>query len=163
MSVLRRYVPEFVYGGIDGAITTFAVTAGVVGAGLSPTIILVLGSANLLADGFSMAASNYLSVKSDTASNKKPMTTASITFASFFVVGSIPILPYIGLLIMPSVFEHTFLISSVATGIAFVFVGSTKALVVGTNKVKSAMQTLLIGGLAAFIAYAVGFALQSLT
>lgn len=57
------YVRDFVYGGIDGAITTFAVVAGVVGAELSVTIILILGFANLLADGFSMAAANYSGVK----------------------------------------------------------------------------------------------------
>ena len=57
------YVRDFVYGGIDGAITTFAVVAGVVGAELSATIILILGLANLLADGFSMAAANYSGTK----------------------------------------------------------------------------------------------------
>lgn len=57
------YVRDFVYGGIDGAITTFAIVAGVVGAALSSNIILILGLANLLADGFSMAASNYSGTK----------------------------------------------------------------------------------------------------
>ena len=57
------YVRDFVYGGIDGAITTFAVVAGVVGAELSAKVILILGFANLLADGFSMAAANYSGVK----------------------------------------------------------------------------------------------------
>jgi VIT1/CCC1 family predicted Fe2+/Mn2+ transporter len=53
------YLRDWVYGGIDGSVTTFAVVTGVVGAHLSPTIILILGVANLLGDGFSMAASNY--------------------------------------------------------------------------------------------------------
>lgn len=57
------HVRDFVYGGIDGAITTFAVVAGVTGAGLAPVVILILGFANLLADGFSMAAANYSGVK----------------------------------------------------------------------------------------------------
>lgn len=57
------YVRDFVYGGIDGAITTFAIVAGVVGAALSSKVILILGLANLLADGFSMAASNYSGTK----------------------------------------------------------------------------------------------------
>jgi len=57
------YVRDFVYGGIDGAITTFAIVAGVVGAALSTKVILILGLANLLADGFSMAASNYSGTK----------------------------------------------------------------------------------------------------
>lgn len=56
---------DIVYGGVDGVITTFAVVAGVKGAGLDPSIAFILGAANLLADGFSMASSNYLSVKSE--------------------------------------------------------------------------------------------------
>ena len=60
------YLADFVYGGIDGAITTFAIVAGVVGASLSSSIILILGLANLLADGFSMAASNYSGTKTVT-------------------------------------------------------------------------------------------------
>ena len=49
------YISEFVYGGIDGAITTFAVVAGASGADLRINIILILGLANLLADGLSMS------------------------------------------------------------------------------------------------------------
>jgi len=59
-----NWLPDFVYGGIDGAVTTFAIVAGVVGASLSIPIILILGFANLIADGFSMAISKYLSDKS---------------------------------------------------------------------------------------------------
>lgn len=60
-----NYLRDWVYGGIDGAITTFAIVAGVLGAGLSANIILILGLANLLADGFSMAASNYTGTKTE--------------------------------------------------------------------------------------------------
>ncbi len=59
------YVRDWVYGGIDGAITTFAIVAGVVGAALSSKVIIILGLANLLADGFSMAASNYSGTKAE--------------------------------------------------------------------------------------------------
>lgn len=55
---------DFVYGATDGAVTTFAIVAGVVGASLSPAIVLILGFANLFADGFSMAVGNYLATKS---------------------------------------------------------------------------------------------------
>jgi VIT1/CCC1 family predicted Fe2+/Mn2+ transporter len=61
---LKWSIEDFVYGATDGAVTTFAVVSGVVGASLSPSIILILGFANLFADGFSMAVSNYLSAKS---------------------------------------------------------------------------------------------------
>ncbi len=60
-----NYIRDWVYGGIDGTITTFAVVAGVVGAGLASNIILILGFANLLADGLSMAAGNYSATKTE--------------------------------------------------------------------------------------------------
>lgn len=59
------YLRDFVYGAIDGAVTTFAVVAGVEGAGLSASIVIILGVANLVADGFSMAASNYLGSRAE--------------------------------------------------------------------------------------------------
>ena len=60
---MKYSVENFVYGAIDGAVTTFAIVTGVIGASLSPSIIIILGFANLLADGFSMAIGNYLAVK----------------------------------------------------------------------------------------------------
>ncbi len=60
-----RYLGPAVYGGLDGIITTFAVVSGVAGASLSPAVIIILGAANLFADGFSMATGAYLSAKSD--------------------------------------------------------------------------------------------------
>jgi len=62
---LQEYLREFVYGGIDGAVTTFAVVAGGFGAGLDPGILIILGLANLLADGFSMSVGAFLSAKSE--------------------------------------------------------------------------------------------------
>jgi VIT1/CCC1 family predicted Fe2+/Mn2+ transporter len=59
------YLRDWVYGGIDGTVTTFAIMAGVVGADLSAGVVIVLGIANLLADGFSMAAANYSSTKTE--------------------------------------------------------------------------------------------------
>ena len=61
----HSYLRDFVYGGIDGAVTIFAVVSGVAGAGLSSGVVIVLGLANLAGDGFSMAASNYLGSKAD--------------------------------------------------------------------------------------------------
>lgn len=59
------YLRDWVYGGIDGTVTTFAIMAGVVGASLSPTVVIILGVANLLADGFSMAAGNYTGTRAE--------------------------------------------------------------------------------------------------
>lgn len=61
----RSYVRDWVYGGIDGAITTFAIVAGVTGGDLSARVVVILGLANVIADGFSMAASNYSGTKSE--------------------------------------------------------------------------------------------------
>ncbi len=60
-----RYIGDMVYGGIDGIVTTFAVVSGVAGAALSTGIVLILGFANLFADGLSMAVGNYLGTKSE--------------------------------------------------------------------------------------------------
>lgn len=59
------YLKDFVYGAIDGAVTTFAVVAGVAGAGLSAGVVIILGFANLVADGFSMAISNFLGTRAE--------------------------------------------------------------------------------------------------
>ncbi|MBI4257767.1 MAG: VIT1/CCC1 transporter family protein [Thaumarchaeota archaeon] len=60
-----KYVGDAVYGGLDGIVTTFAIVAGATGATLSSIIVLILGVANLLADGLSMALGNYLGTKSE--------------------------------------------------------------------------------------------------
>lgn len=62
---IASYLKDMVYGANDGLVTTFAVIAGVAGASLDPVIVIFLGMANLLADGFSMAASSYLAASSE--------------------------------------------------------------------------------------------------
>ena len=69
------YLADFVYGAIDGTVTTFAVVSGVAGAELSSGIVIVLGLANLVGDGFSMAASNYLGTRVDQQLNRKARAT----------------------------------------------------------------------------------------
>jgi vacuolar iron transporter family protein len=61
----QSYLRDWVYGGIDGIVTTFAIVSGVVGARLSPHIVLILGSASLVADGFAMAAGDHLATQSE--------------------------------------------------------------------------------------------------
>lgn len=64
------YLADFVYGAIDGTVT-FAVVSGVAGAELSSSIVIILGFANLIGDGFSMAASNFLSTRTDIQLHEK--------------------------------------------------------------------------------------------
>ncbi|MEZ4774370.1 MAG: VIT1/CCC1 transporter family protein [Bacteroidia bacterium] len=71
----QDFLGEFVYGGIDGSVTTFAVVAGSAGADLDISIILILGLANLLADGFSMSVGAYLSTKSSRENYEKHRKT----------------------------------------------------------------------------------------
>ena len=67
----HTYLRDFIYGAIDGAVTTFAVVAGVAGANLPSGIVLVLGAANLLADGFSMAVGNFLGTRAERQRNEQ--------------------------------------------------------------------------------------------
>lgn len=83
----RRYISEFVYGAVDGTVTTFAVVAASAGAGISSAVILILGIANLIADGFSMGASAYLAASAehegsarDTQKRLHPKSLAQLRF-----------------------------------------------------------------------------------
>ncbi|MAG16401.1 hypothetical protein CMO88_05065 [Candidatus Woesearchaeota archaeon] len=167
----ESYLGEFVYGAIDGAITTFAIVAGAAGANLSSSIVLILGFANLFADGFSMAASNYLSTKTklEILSKKghehpevRPTKTAVVTFGSFFAIGFIPLISYVAGLFFPAIKDNQFEIAIVLTGLAFFTVGSIKAKVAKKSLVSSTTETLLLGGAAATIAYFVGAFLRSI-
>ena len=221
------YLSDFVYGGIDGSVTTFAVVAGVVGASLSPSIVLILGFANLFADGFSMAVGNYLSTKSkreyiekirkaeevsvrripgeereeireifkekgffgrqledavkiitgnkkiwvDTMmkdefgmleEEKSPIRGALVTFIAFNLIGFIPLLAYVLSYLFLYLREQTFLLSIIFTSCAFFIVGSVKGKIVDKKWYLSGLETLLIGGTAAAIAFLVGFFLKGL-
>jgi vacuolar iron transporter family protein len=168
----KKYLAEFVYGGIDGTITTFAVVAGSIGASLITSIILILGFANLFADGFSMAVSNYLSTKSqkDLFSKhkhkhthlKEPKKTALVTFLAFILIGLIPLVSFILSPLHSIINKNSITLSIILTGIAFIFVGSIKGKLTDKSKFKSAIETLLIGGIAAAIAFAVGFLIKNL-
>lgn len=168
---------EFVYGAIDGTVTTFAVVAGAAGAGLSSAVIVVLGFANLIADGFSMGASSYLSGKSkrdlkirqhteagtehrphDLSHGVTPSKDAVITFVSFVLVGFVPFMLYV----FDSVFDlgmsadTLFTWSAILTAIVFVGIGVLKAYVTKTRIWRAATETFLLGAIAAGLAYLLG-------
>jgi VIT1/CCC1 family predicted Fe2+/Mn2+ transporter len=65
------YLRDFIYGAIDGTVTTFAIVAGVEGAALSAAIVIILGLANLCGDGFSMAASNFLASRAQVEERRR--------------------------------------------------------------------------------------------
>jgi vacuolar iron transporter family protein len=164
------FLGEFVYGGIDGVITTFAVVAGATGGQLPVSTILILGFANLFADGLSMSVGNYLSTKAeydryyhehgvDKPNSISPRSTALATFVSFLSLGFIPLLVYV---FASSWTEHLFIYASVLTAIAFVAIGRLKSAVTHTSWWKSVGETLGLGVIAAIVAYMVGFGLRQL-
>jgi len=157
------YIAEFVYGANDGIVTTFAVVAGVAGASLAPSIVLVLGAANLFADGFSMGMSNYLSRQSEMAyresrgdeagnhpDGKTPVRTALATFVAFVVAGVMPLVPYI------FVVEPVFPAAVAVTGVTFFVVGASRSLVTDRGWLRSGGEMFAIGMLAALVAFVVG-------
>ena len=166
-----KYLPEFVYGGTDGAITTFAIISGVLGASLSSSIVLILGFANLFADGFSMAVSDYLSIKSRNDLQGKlkgtrisAMKAALVTFASFFVIGFIPLLSFVVAVLtdFQHIMQNQFFYSAALTLVALGIVGWFRGKVSEKNKLKSSIQTILIGGIAGVLAFLVGYFMKSL-
>lgn len=149
---ISDYSKSIVYGGLDGIITTFAVVAGTVGGNLPTLTVVILGFSNLLADGFSMASGDYLSSHDE---DEEPLKNAVATFISFNFFGLIPLLAYI---LAESALgsKNGFLISCVVTGFALALLGLTKAKVAKISKRKAVIQTVIIGGIAACVAFFVG-------
>lgn len=216
------YVGDAVLGGIDGCVTTFAVVAGAVGGKLSGLVIIVLGIANLLADGFSMAVSNYQATKTQQEERDRaraeeerhiqlvpegereevrqifaqkgfhgetlekvvavitqdrrlwvetmlteergiqlhgarPMHAALATFTAFLGVGLIPLVPFLTPGLLPG---QQFTTSAAVTAIAFFGIGWAKGLVMQRPALRSGLETLLMGGGAAALAYGAGAVLR---
>ena len=156
-SILR----DVVFAADDGIITTFAVVAGSFGAALSPSVIITLGFANLLADGFSMATGIYLGAKSEVEYEKShndphwrddvPIKQGVTTFFAFGLSGLLPLIPYV-FSIRPS-----FVVSSVIVLTSLFLVGVIKGVYTDRHWLKSGLEVLFIGGVAAFLAYLVGY------
>ena len=155
------FLRDFVFAADDGIITTFVVVAGSFGAGLAPSVALTLGFANLLADGFSMATGIYLGAKSEVEYEKSkndphwesnsPVKQGLITFVSFDIAGVLPLLPFLFAI------RASFSASAALVGLSLFGLGVVKGIYTKKSPVKSGLETFLIGGIAATLAYAVGF------
>ena len=223
--VKHSYLKDFIYGAIDGTVTTFAVVAGAEGASFSSIVVVVLGIANLIADGFSMAVSNYLGTRAEEEMKDKaekeekyhlevipegereeirqifkskglsgeplekvvdaitsdkdlwlktmlqeeiglslspvsPLKAALVTFTAFVLIGFFPLSVYLMQMYLQVNFEHAFYWSSALTALTFFAIGSIKSYFVEMPWYRSGMQTLLIGGMAALLAYLLGIIIK---
>jgi len=155
----RHYLGDLVYGANDGIITTFAVVAGVAGASLPARTILILGFANLLADGFSMGASNVLAIRSGEAVRasdglgvEEPFAVrhGTATFLAFVLAGAVPLVAYL----FPGSIEGRFPVFCV---------GALRSFVTRVGWFKSGIEMFVLGAVAAGVAYGVGAFIASIT
>ena len=150
--------PDFVYGGTDGTITTFAIVAGAAGANLDPSIILVLGLTKVIADGFSLAASRYLSAKTeeDVLGQPRipsPLSSAISTFLSFVLMGMVPLISFVYGYFMHRNGNEMYPYAYFFTFLSLVFIGYIRGRYTQTNTMHNITQTVIIGGMTALIAY----------
>lgn len=159
---------DIVYAANDGIITTFAVAAGVAGGGLSGLTVLILGFANLFADGFSMAVSNYLGTKSEkeyleasqenSTEAARPFRNSVATFFSFVLAGAVPILSF-----LPSFSsDKSFFYSGIFSLSVLFVVGACRTRFTKKNWFFSGLEMLALGSAAGLISYGVGFFIRSL-
>jgi VIT1/CCC1 family predicted Fe2+/Mn2+ transporter len=214
---------DFVLGAVDGTVTTFAIVCGAAGANLGTGVAIVLGLANVLADGISMAVGNYLKAKADalmldrfrrmeekhiqrapegemeeirqiysakgfegdtlddvvrtitedrelwvdtmlteewglSLSPPSPLRAGAVTFLAFVLAGLVPLLP---LLLSGAVTpQGSYIASAIATAFTFLFIGAIRGKVAHESMVRSSLETLAMGGIAAGVAFAVGALLR---
>ena len=162
--ILRHYLRDIVYGANDGIITTFAVVAGATGGALSVRAVIVIGIANLLADGVSMGVGNYLSIRSNESARAairlpeeeaSPVRHGAMTFLAFALAGAVPLLPYLAR--VPG-----FHASALLTAAALFGVGAARTVVTTARWYTAGFEMLALGGLVAVAAYGAGTAAGSL-
>lgn len=165
--VFKHYLGEVILAGNDGIVTTFAVVSGFSGAALmdgtalrlSIGVVMLFGLANLFSDGLSMGIGNFLARKAEIeAGTLKPsgadiMGSSIAIFISFIMFGSLPLIPYaIGI----NNSRTAFSVSIITTFIALVLLGVFKWIVIKKALLRSVVETVLVSGIAAIVAFLVG-------
>jgi VIT1/CCC1 family predicted Fe2+/Mn2+ transporter len=156
---MQRYLMDIVYGANDGIVTTLVVIASVTGASMSPTAVIVLGIANLIADGFSMGTSNVLSLRSTlTTESRPPLVAASrngiATFIAFVVAGSVPLATYA--LPLGSA-DMRFPTACLFAAAALFGIGACRSLFSDRPWLIAGSEMLTLGTIASGVAYGLGF------
>jgi VIT1/CCC1 family predicted Fe2+/Mn2+ transporter len=161
LQLARHYIRELIYGANDGIITTFAVVAGVAGGGLSLRVVLIIGVANLFADGLSMAVGNYLAIRSHESvleaqnlpqEEAFPTRHGLATFIAFVLAGAVPLVPYM----IPGLPIERFVVSTAMTLAAMFVIGALRALISNVSWWKAGAEMLGLGAVVALLAYASG-------
>ena len=157
-AMARHYVRDLVYGANDGIITTFAVVSGAAGGALTYTAILIIGAANLAADGMSMGAGNLLAIRAHervrAAENLPeeeayPWKHGVATLLAFVGAGSVPLLPFL----FPGEFGARALWSTGLTLAGLFIVGAARATLTRERWWRAGLETLSLGALVAAAAY----------
>lgn len=218
---------DFIFGAIDGTVTTFAVVAGVSGAGLAAGIVIVLGLANLVGDGFSMGIGNFLGTRAlhqqrertrrdeerqvesiphgereevrqifaakgfggddlerivevitadkelwvstmlreehgFSAAEVSPWRAGLVMYSGFMLAGLVPLIPYFLQPLLPVSPSDLFAWSMALACVTFFAIGVMKTRFVDQSWLWGGMETLIVGGVAAGLAYLVGALLRGL-
>jgi VIT1/CCC1 family predicted Fe2+/Mn2+ transporter len=161
VATARHYIRDLIYGANDGIITTFAVVAGVTGGDMSRRAVLIVGVANLFADGLSMGVGNYLSIRSHESAlaaearpeeESRPVRHAFATFIAFVVAGIMPLAPY-GI---PAADGMRFVSSSILTFLTLFVVGASRGAITTDRWWSAGLEMLLLGIVVAAVAYGSG-------
>jgi VIT1/CCC1 family predicted Fe2+/Mn2+ transporter len=161
VGLARHYIRDLVYGANDGIITTFAVVAGVAGGALSSRAVLIVGVANLVADGLSMAVGNFLSIRAHESARaaadlpeeeSRPARHGTATFMAFVGAGVVPLVPYA----WPPLRAEAFAWSVGATFAILFAVGALRATVTLDRWWVAGLEMLALGIVVAAAAYGAG-------
>ena len=161
-ATVQHYLRDLVYGANDGIITTFAVVAGAAGGALSDRAVLIVGAANLLADGLSMAVGNYLGIRSQESVRRaqslpeeeaSPARHGAATFFAFGAAGVLPLLPYVA---SDTLWSARLPLAFAVTLAALFGVGSLRATVTEERWWTSGLEMLALGAVVAVVAFGAG-------
>lgn len=166
-ATVQHYIRDLIYGANDGIVTTFAVVAGVAGGALSARAVLIVGAANLLADGLSMGVGNYLGIRAEEDSRAvqglpeieaSPVKHGLATFAAFASAGIVPLAPYVA----GGTAASNLMFSTMLTLTALFCVGAARSTFSQESWWRTGLQMLGLGIVVAVAAFAAGAIAASL-